>query len=168
MTKIEPSALDIAKATLLAPFGIDEVATGRVFGTILTHKADDADLYFQYNRSEGWTLEEGQVKNGSFSIDQGVGVRVVAGEKTAFAYSDDINADALDAAAKVTRAIAADGGEAAVGAPLLRSGHALYAPIDPVAQFDDARKVKMLQTLERYARAVDPRVKQVIGRLSGG
>src|SRR6476469_3455196 len=167
MTKIEPSTLDIARATLLAPFGIDEVATQRVFGTILTHTADDADLYFQYNRSEGWTLAEGQVKSGSFSIDQGVGVRVVAGEKTAFAYSDEINADALDAAAKVTRAIAADGGEAAVGAPLLRAGHALYAPIDPVAQFDDAQKVKILETLERYARAVDPRVKQVIGRLSG-
>jgi len=167
MTKIEPSALDIAKATLLAPFGIDEVATGRVFGTILAHKADDADLYFQYNRSEGWTLEEGQVKSGSFSIDQGVGVRVVAGEKTAFAYSDDINPGALEAAARVTRAIAADGGNDAVGTSLVRVGHALYAPIDPVAQFDDAQKVKILEALERHARAADPRVKQVIGRLSG-
>ena len=60
MTKPGPTTLDIAKATLLAPFGIDEVATSRVFGTILAHKADDADLYFQYNRSEGWTLEEGE------------------------------------------------------------------------------------------------------------
>jgi TldD protein len=167
MTKNEPSTLDIARATLLAPFGIDEVATQRVFGTILSHKADDADLYFQYNRSEGWTLEEGQVKSGSFSIDQGVGVRVVAGEKTAFAYSDDINPAALEAAAKVTRAIAADGGNASVGTALVRAGHALYAPIDPVAQFDDAQKVKILETLERHARAADPRVKQVIGRLSG-
>ena len=158
MTKIEPSTLDIARATLLAPFGIDEVATERVFGTILTHKADDADLYFQYNRSEGWTLEEGEVKSGSFSIDQGVGVRVVAGEKTAFAYSDDINPSALEAAAKVTRAIAADGGNASVGTSLVRAGHALYAPIDPVAQFDDAKKVKILETLERHARAADPRV----------
>ena len=167
MTKIEPSPLDIARATLLAPFGIDEVATGHVFGTILAHKADDADLYFQYNRSEGWTLEEGQVKSGSFSIDQGVGVRVVAGEKTAFAYSDDINPGALEAAAKVTRAIAADGGNTAVGTSLVRVGHALYAPIDPVAQFDDAQKVKILEALEKHARAADPRVKQVIGRLSG-
>src|SRR5215813_5895415 len=135
MTKIEPSALDIAKATLLVPFGIDEVATARVFGTILAHKADDADLYFQYNRSEGWTLEEGQVKSGSFSIDQGVGVRVVAGEKTAFAYADDIHPAALESAAKVTRAIAAHGGNTAVGTSLVRTGHSLYAPIDPVAQF---------------------------------
>src|SRR5436190_2123638 len=140
MTKIEPSPLDIAKATLLVPFGIDEAATERVFGTILAHKADDADLYFQYNRSEGWTLEEGHVKSGSFSIDQGVGVRVVAGEKTAFAYADDIRPEALESAAKVTRAIAANGGDASVGASLVRVGHALYAPIDPVAQFDDAQK----------------------------
>src|ERR1700752_3230950 len=101
MTKPGPSSLDIAKATLLAPFGIDEVATRNVFGTILAHKADDADLYFQYNRAEGWTLEEGEVKNGSFSIDQGVGVRVVAGEKTAFAYADDIPVESLEAAARV-------------------------------------------------------------------
>ena len=124
MTKIEPTSLDIAKATLLAPFGLDELATQNVFGTILAHRADDADLYFQYNRSEGWTLEEGQVKSGSFSIDQGVGVRVVAGEKTAFAYSDEINADALLAAARVTRAIAADGGDARIPAPAVRSGAA--------------------------------------------
>src|ERR1700694_2164579 len=97
MTKPGPSTLDIAKQTLLAPFGVDEIGTQKVFGTILAHRADDADLFFQYNRSEGWTLEEGEVKSGSFSIDQGVGVRVVAGEKTAFAYADDINPDALEA-----------------------------------------------------------------------
>ncbi|HET9652155.1 MAG TPA: metalloprotease TldD, partial [Usitatibacter sp.] len=65
MTKADFSTLDIARATLLAPFGIDEVATQRIFGTIMAHRADDADLFFQYNRSEGWTLEEGQVKSGS-------------------------------------------------------------------------------------------------------
>jgi TldD protein len=167
MTKIENTALDIAKATLLSPFGLDELATQRVFGTILAHRADDADLYFQYNRSEGWTLEEGQVKSGSFSIDQGVGVRVVAGEKTAFAYADDIHPDSLLAAAQVTRAIAADGGTAQAAAPVVRPSAQLYAPIDPVAQFDDGAKVRILETLERFARAADPRVKQVIGRLSG-
>src|SRR3982750_3165901 len=119
MTKLEPSTLDIAKATLLAPAGLDELATRDVFGTILAHKADDADLYFQYNRSEGWTLEEGQVKSGHFSIDQGVGVRVVAGEKTAFAYADDINVPALESAAKVTRAIAAVGGDQAARSPIV-------------------------------------------------
>jgi TldD protein len=167
MTKIEPTSLDIARATLLSPFGLDVGATSSVFGTILAHRADDADLYFQYNRSESWSLEEGEVKSGSFSIDQGVGVRVVAGEKTAFAYADDINAEALLAAAKVTRAIAADGGDAKAATPVLRPAAALYAPIDPVALYDDAAKVRILETLERHARAADPRVKQVIGRLSG-
>ena len=167
MTKVGPTSLDIAKATLLLPFGVDEAVTGQVFGTILAHKADDADLFFQHSRSEGWTLEEGEVKSGNYSIDQGVGVRVVSGEKTAFAYADDITADALEAAAKVTRAIASSGGAGQGGASVVRTGHALYAPIDPVAQFDDARKVQLLETLERYARRVDPRVKQVIARLSG-
>ncbi|HUQ27049.1 MAG TPA: metalloprotease TldD [Usitatibacter sp.] len=167
MTKAEPSTLAIAQSTLLAPFGIDEVATQKVFGTILAHRVDDADLFFQYNRSEGWTLEEGEVKSGSFSIDQGVGVRVVSGEKTAFAYSDDINVEALESAAKVTRAIAAAGGESQAQAALVKPGRALYAPIDPVAQYDDAQKVRILESLERHARAIDPRVKQVIGRLSG-
>jgi TldD protein len=167
MTRPGPTTLDIAKATLLTPFGVDELATQHVFGTILAHRADDADLFFQYNRSEGWTLEEGEVKNGSFSIDQGVGVRVVAGEKTAFAYADDITPDALEAAAQVTRAIAADGGNGVAGTAVVRAGQSLYAPIDPIAQFDDGTKVKILETLERYARAADPRVKQVIGRLSG-
>src|SRR5258708_6622403 len=167
MTKPGPSALDIAKATLLTPFGVDEVATSNTLGTILAHKADDADLYFQYNRSESWALEEGEVKSGNYSIDQGVGVRVVSGEKTAFAYADDINPEALEAAATVPRAIAADGGDAKVGNALVRSGAALYAPIDPVSQFDDAGKVKILERLEKFARAADPRVKQVMARLSG-
>jgi TldD protein len=167
MTKTEPTALDIARSTLLTPFGMDEAATQAVFGTILAHRVDDADLFFQYQRSEGWTLEEGEVKAGSFSIDQGVGVRALAGEKTAFAYADDIQPEALEAAAQVTRAIAANGGSAEPGRAVVRAGPALYAPIDPVAQFDDAAKVRILETLERHARAVDPRVKQVIGRLSG-
>src|SRR5882672_3132347 len=167
MTKPGPTTLEIAKATLLAPAGLDEIATQRVFGTILAHKADDADLYFQYNRSEGWSLEEGEVKSGSYSIDQGVRVRVVSGEKTAFAYSDDINVEALDAAAKVTRAIASDGGDALIGKALVRSGPALYAPIDPITQFDDGAKVKILEAIEKHARAADPRVKQVMARLSG-
>ncbi len=167
MTKSGPSSLEIARAALLTPFGLDELATQRIFGTILAHRADDADLFFQYNRSEGWTLEEGEVKSGSYSIDQGVGVRVVAGEKTAFAYADDIHPQALEAAAKVTRAIAADGGSRVAGAVTVRAGNDLYAPIDPVAEFDDGAKVRILEALERHARAADPRVKQVIARLSG-
>jgi TldD protein len=166
MTKIEPTALDIAQAALLAPFGVDEAALERVFALILAHRADEADLYFQLARAESWTLEEGQVKNGSFSIDQGVGVRVVAGEKTAFAYADDIRPESLESAARVTRAIAASGGSGSAAAPALRSASPLYVPVDPVTAIDDAEKVRILERIEKRARAIDPRVKQVIARLA--
>src|SRR3954469_7455089 len=94
--------LATARALLLEPFGLDESHLTQALAEIRAHKVDDADLYFQYTRSEGWSLEEGIVKTGSFSIDQGVGVRAVSGEKTAFAYSDDISqASLLDAARTV-------------------------------------------------------------------
>src|SRR5258705_13984038 len=104
------AAFQTAQATLLAPYSLDDNALQQVFGQILAHKVDYADLYFQYSRSEGWSLEEGIVKSGSFNIDQGVGVRTVAGEKTAFAYSDEISLPALEDAARATRAIASGGG----------------------------------------------------------
>src|SRR5262249_49867423 len=101
--------LDTATRTLLTPFDLETGKLERVFGTLAARKVDYADLYFQYSRYEGWSLEEGIVKSGSFNIEQGVGVRAVSGEKTAFAYSDEISFDALQDAAKATRAIAAAG-----------------------------------------------------------
>ena len=104
--------LATARSLLLEPFGLDEAHLTRALARRSpTHRVDDADLYFQYTRSEGWSLEEGIVKTGSFSIDQGVGVRAVAGEKTAFAYSDDISEAALLDAARTVRTIAAAGAE---------------------------------------------------------
>src|SRR2546421_4728761 len=100
-----------AQSFLLAPHDLEAGKLGRVFGALLTHRLDYADLYFQYSRSEGWSLEEGIVKSGSFSIDQGVGVRAISGEKTAFAYSDEISLPALEDAARATRAIAKSGGK---------------------------------------------------------
>src|SRR5450755_4675724 len=98
-----------AQSFLLAPHDLGAGKLDGVFGSLLSHKVDYADLYFQYSRSEGWSLEEGIVKSGSFNIDQGVGVRAVSGEKTAFAYSDEISFAALDDAATATRAIARQG-----------------------------------------------------------
>ncbi|MEO8386133.1 MAG: metalloprotease TldD, partial [Betaproteobacteria bacterium] len=146
---------------------LDESVIESVFSEILTRDADYADLYFQYSRSEGWSLEEGQVKSGSFNIDQGVGVRVVSGEKTAFAYSDDISHAALSSAAAATRSIAAAGGNAKAAKSQSKSGRALYVPTDPVSTFDDGEKVRILERLEKFARNIDPRVKEVMGRLSG-
>ena len=101
--------LAVANSLLLAPYDLTEAHLKRALGDILSHGADDADLYFQYTRSEGWSLEESIVKSGSFSIDQGVGVRAVSGEKTAFAYSDDLSWAALSDAAQTVRTIGAHG-----------------------------------------------------------
>src|SRR5947209_11338603 len=92
-----------AQSFLLAPHDLETAKLARVFGSLLSRRLDYADLYFQYSRSESWSLEEGIVKSGSFSIDQGVGVRAIAGEKTAFAYSDEISLPALEDAAKADR-----------------------------------------------------------------
>ncbi len=159
----------IADSCLLAPYNINTANLQQVFGQIMSHKVDYADLYFQYNRSEGWALEEGIVKSGSFSIDQGVGVRAVSGEKTAFAYSDDISIPALDSAAQATRAIASQGGTNAAQVAkrnALKEG-SLYLPQDPIASLKDADKVVLLERLESFARALDKRVIQVMASLAG-
>jgi TldD protein len=156
-----------ADSTLLAPFGLDASGLAGVFGDILSHHVDYADLYFQYSRGESWSLEEGIVKSGSFSIEQGVGVRAVSGEKTAFAYSDDISLPALQSAAAATRAIARQGASASTHVARRATGRELYLPHDPIASLDAPRKVALLEKLERHARALDPRVKQVIASLSG-
>ena len=101
--------LAIAQQLMLEPFGLSEAALSQALALIGEHRVDDADLYFQTTRHEGWSLEEGIVKSGSFSIDQGVGVRAVAGEKTAFAYSDDLSVESLLDAARTVRTIAAAG-----------------------------------------------------------
>jgi TldD protein len=161
------NALQTAADQLLAPYGLDAGVLERTFGHILAHRVDYADLYFQYSRSEGWSLEEGMVKSGTFNIDQGVGVRVVSGEKTAFAYSDDISASALTASAETTRAIARQGGEGRVRVVERAAAPALYLPHDPLASLDDGEKVMLLERIERMCRARDPRVTQVMASLGG-
>jgi TldD protein len=138
-----------------------------VFGQILAHRVDYADLYFQYTRSESWSLEEGIVKSGSFNIDQGVGVRAVSGEKTAFAYSDDISLTALEQAAQATRAIARQGQAGRTRIARRAAGHNLYTPHDPISRLEDPAKVALLERIERRARALDPRVTQVMAYLAG-
>jgi TldD protein len=162
--------LAIARSLLLEPFGLDEAKLAHALRVIGEHRIDDADLYFQYTRSEGWSLEEGIVKSGSFGIDQGVGVRAVAGEKTAFAYSDDISEAALLDAARTVRSIAAAGASRRVkvgAASKLAGSRVLYAPMDPIATLDSTQKVALLEKVEKLARAQDPRVVQVMAGLAG-
>lgn len=156
-----------ANRCLLMPHEIDTAALQTVFGQMLSHHIDYADLYFQYSRAEGWALEEGIVKSGSFNIDQGVGVRAVSGDKTAFAYSDDISMPALASAAQATRAIARHGENRSVQAVKRSKGRELYLPQDPIASLDDSDKVALLEKLEGYARTIDKRVIQVMASLAG-
>ena len=160
--------LAVARSLLLEPYGLDENHLQRVLAEIFEHRVDHADLYFQFTRSEGWSLEEGIVKSGSFSIDRGVGVRAVSGDKTAFAYSDDISLEALRSAAQATRTIARRGAGRVKLASRMKgsAGHALYGRDDPIVGLDAAAKVALLERIERMARARDPRIVQVMAGLA--
>jgi TldD protein len=171
MTPSNPALdrLAIAKSVLLEPYGLDESHLLDALAQTFAHKVDYADLYFQYTRSEGWSIEEGIVKSGSFSIDQGVGVRAVVGDKTAFAYSDEINPTALLDAAKAVRSIARKGaGQVKVATKTKPSGgRLLYGIADPILSLDATAKVALLEKVECLAKAKDPRVKQVMAGLAG-
>ena len=161
--------LQLARTLLLEPFGLSEPVLAKALRLITEHRVDDADLYFQTTRSEGWSLEEGIVKSGSFSIDQGVGVRAVAGEKTAFAYSDDISEAALLDAALTVRSIARAGQSRRIKVPAgacVAQSRTLYGRDDPIASLDSTQKVALLEKTERLARAKDPRVVQVMAGLA--
>ncbi len=159
--------IDIASSRLLLPAGLDTPGLERTFGTLLGPGIDFGDLYFQHSRRENWVVEDGIVKDGAHSIGQGVGVRAISGEKTGFAYSDDINSDALLVAARSARAIARNGD--AHGARTLVPGHgrALYAAEDPIDALGNADKVEALRKLDKLLRAADPRVQEVVVSLAG-
>ena len=160
--------LATAQSLLLAPYDLDEAQLRRALGEILVPGVDDADLYFQYTRAEGWSLEEGIVKTGSFSIDQGVGVRAVSGDKTAFAYSDDLSWSALLDAAHSVRAIGAQGQsrKVRVGAQKIAKARSLYEAHDPIATLDSTAKVALLEKVEQLAKSKDPRIVQVMAGLA--
>ena len=164
----QPEAhLEQATQRLLAPAGLDLAHVSHALDAIHARGVDFADLYFQHSTYESWSLEEGIVKSGAFSIDRGVGVRAASGERQALAYSDDISAAALDEAVAAVRAIGRQGASAST--PVAPGGRApaLYRVADPTASLADAAKVALLQRLERAARARDPRVVQVMASLAG-
>src|SRR5882724_585861 len=144
-TTVGPQALDVARNLILEPAGLDENRLDHVLGTVMGAAIDYGDLYFQLSRDESWALEDGIVKEGAHSIEQGVGVRALAGEKTGFAYSDEILLPALTEASRAARAIARSGGAGAVATRNAISGHRLYLPIDPLAAISDTDKVHLLE-----------------------
>ncbi len=159
-------ALAIATDVLLRPGGIELSHVDSALGALLGSSVDAADIYFQMSREESWSLEDGIVKDASASIEQGVGVRALSGEKTGFAYSDEIILPALEEASRAARAIATFGG-AQSALPLARThGHRLYAPIDPSGALAEEEKVAWLERVDRETRRIDPRVVQVMASVS--
>ena len=161
------SNLEIARQRLLAPAGIDESDLNKVFGRLLGHAVDSGDLYFQSTRFESWVLEDGIVKEGTHSIEQGAGVRAVSGDKTGFAYSDEIMMPALLQASGAARAIAKHGSEGKLQAWHARDEQRLYPALDPLERMTADDKVALLKQLDAEARQQDSRVKEVIVSLAG-
>lgn len=162
------NAIDLARAQLLAPSGLSDLELERVLGQLLGHRIDSGDLYFQSTRQESFMLEDGIVKEGNFSLDQGVGVRAISGEKTGFAYSDDIILPALTQAVEAARCIAATGKQQAIRAwdqkRIITPLYTANSPLDGVATTD---KIALLREIDAYARKCDPRITQVVVSLSG-
>ncbi|MCG8371848.1 MAG: metalloprotease TldD, partial [Proteobacteria bacterium] len=147
---------------LLEPAGLGERQLSTTLGAVMRGGVDYADLYFQVSRQESWTLEDGIVREASFSLDQGVGVRANSGEKTGFAYSDELVLPALESAAGAARAIASHGQEQRLQAWHRSHVTPLYPDLDPTASIDDDQKTQLLLELDAAARALDERVEQVI------
>ncbi len=164
---MQDNSLARVSALLLEPSGLGENDLQSVLDQLMVHEVDSADLYFQLSRHEAWVLEDGIVKEGSHNIEQGVGVRAISGEKTGFAYSDEIILPALSEAAKAARAIARSGRQGQVQSWQKRSGHSLYLPVDPLQSLAAEDKIALLQKIDVYTRSLDTRVKQVIVSLVG-
>jgi TldD protein len=161
------SNLDIARQRLLVPAGIDEHDLDRVFGQLLGHAVESGDLYFQSTRYESWVLEDGIVKEGTHSIEQGAGVRAISGDKTGFAYSDEIMLPALLKASSAARAIASHGDTGRLQAWQATDANALYPALDPLERMNAGDKVELLRQLDAEARRQDPRVREVVVSLTG-
>ncbi len=151
---------------LLDPAGLGEAALNSTLGSVMQGGVDYADLYFQVSRQESWTLEDGIIREGSFSLDQGVGVRATSGEKTGFAYSDELVLPALEQAAGAARAIARQGQQRQVQAWQRSAPPPLYPLDDPTTSVDDKQKTALLLEIDRATRALDKRVEQVIVSLA--
>src|SRR5574337_1336401 len=160
------SLISLAESKLLSPGGISSNDLERVSGQLMGPSIDAADLYFQHSRSESWVLEDGIVREGNHSIEQGVGVRAMSGEKTGFAYSDEIVLPQLLSAAQSARAIARSGNPGAGHALAAREAKALYAPVDPVESLANEANIALLREVDQFARSLDPCIAQVIVSLT--
>jgi len=155
-------AIDIARRTLLETPGLSEVHLAQVMDRLLSRQVDAADLFFQYARLESWVLEDGIIKEGSHSIEQGAGLRAISGEKTGFAYTDSLELSRLLDAASAARAIAQAGQHGAQAMQHGTTPRALYTPVSPLESLSETQKIDLMRQADAAARAADPRVQQVI------
>jgi TldD protein len=158
--------LQLAQSELLEPGGLDQARLERVLGELMGPAVDAGDLYFQSLVHESWVLEDGLVRSGSHATEQGVGIRAISGDKTGFAYADEIVLPSLLEASGAARAIASHGSQGSVQAWRRRQPSALYGVEDPVAALDAATKVDLLRQIDAYARSRDSRVSEVIVSLA--
>ena len=166
MEKENPDVIETVMSRVLAPAGLDEGHLNKALGSINLRDVDAADLYFQISRSESWTVEDGILKEGSFSLDQGVGVRAVSGEKTGFAYSDELMLPALERAAGAARAISRQGQSKSVQVASVGIANNLYPASDPTTSISDEKKKALVSRIDAETRKLDHRIEQVIVSLS--
>jgi TldD protein len=160
------NSIDSLMSQMLEPAGLDEQSLSKTLGGMMRGGVDYADLYFQVSRNESWTLEDGIIREGSFNLDQGVGVRATSGEKTGFAYSDELVMPALEQAAGAARAIARQGQDKNVQAWKRTAAKSLYSADDPTSSIEDTQKTTLLSEIDAATRDMDSRVEQVIVSLA--
>ncbi len=159
-------ALQLAEQQLLAPGGLSHTDLEKVLQHLMGPAVDDGDLYFQNTRHEAWSLEDSLVRSGTFAVEQGVGIRAISGEKTGFAYVDEIIMPSLMQASTAARAIARQGAQGTVQAWRRQNPQALYLPDDPMPTLSAEQKVDLLRQIDTYTRSLDPRIKQVMVSLA--
>ena len=158
--------IETAKRELLESGDIADRDVDNLVGRLMSRRVDTGELFFQHRRAESWTLEDGAVKDGYYSVDRGVGVRAISGEKTGFAYADDIALPALTQAADAARTIARTGGDRSVRAYRRTQAVPRYSAVDPIASAPADDKVALLSRIDAFARGLDPRVREVTARVS--
>lgn len=158
---------NVVETNLLADSGLDNQNLADALGVLHAHEVDYSDLYFQSSQHETWVLEDGIIKEGSFNLERGVGVRAISGEKTGFAYSDDINLDALMQSAKAARGIASSGGTHQVKGFTPAQATVRYAAQNPLKNMQDAEKIALLRAVDKYIREQESTATQVVVSLSG-
>jgi len=164
---MDNSALQLAKHAILIPTGLQEHDIHHVMSKLVSGNVDDGDIYFQSSHYESWIIEDSIIKEGSYNIEQGAGVRAVSGEKTGFAYSDNIELKILLEAVDNVKAIARQGQDIKIALPAQKTYQPLYAPLNPLKSLTDTEKVDFLRRIDSETRKIDSRIEQVIISLVG-